>query len=116
MNLTIGDVATLLGVGSILFGGALAYIMSRAGNVFAGRADVARLEEEVRELQVALQGTVKHSEMNQVFDRLRAVETGVAVSNEGLASVKASTSRIEHQLSLIVQSQLAREATDRARA
>ena len=106
MNLTLGDIATLLSVGALLFGGALGFIMSKAGNTFAAKNSVAAIEKRMHEIEAQLARTVKHDEMGEVFDRLRAVETGVAVGNEALTGVRGSLGRIEHQLQLIVQAQL----------
>ena len=125
MNLTLGDVAALLGIGGTVFGGALAFIMSRAGNAFAPRKELADMdarlggrlsaieaegEDRLRHIETELARTVKHDEIGQLFDRLRKVETGVAVSNQALEDVAKGVSRLEHQMGLILQAQLNREA------
>jgi hypothetical protein len=124
MNLTLGDIATLLSVGTVLFGGALAFIMSKAGNTFAASKDLAEMdarlggrlraieaegEDRLRHIETELARTVKHDEIGLLFDRLRLVETGVAVSNQALADVTKGIGRLEHQMNLIVQAQLERE-------
>jgi hypothetical protein len=84
----------------------LAVMRAPLSRSFASRSDHLRLAERVERMEQVQRAAPTGADMAALTARVAAVETGVAVTKEAIASVQEGMLRIERMTTLLVQHQL----------
>jgi hypothetical protein len=83
-------------------------LRARFAGDFASRADVVDLGERMGKIETRLSDTPTHADVNALSHRLAAVETGVAVVSAELRGIREGVGRIEHEVRLLREHELAK--------
>jgi predicted nucleic acid-binding Zn-ribbon protein len=102
------DVVALLTVATIIGGLVIAWVRWQLSGDFAGKADISGLRTRMDEIEQQLRGVPTHEDVRRLSERIGAVERGVEVLGADLRGVREGISRLERDLHLLVQHELAK--------
>ena len=77
---------------------------------FVSHADYEKMSGRLHRVEVQLEKVATKVELKALEDRVRPVETGVAVLGEKVEGVKRTTDRIEHIVTILMENQMRRES------
>jgi len=82
---------------------ALMWLQSRLSGVFTTNEAFKQLSDQVKKMEHDLRSVPTHRDIQEHSERVRAVELGVAVMQESVASMKESMTRIDSGVRRIEQ-------------
>jgi len=103
MNIALRDFAALLAAGGVIGGIVIAWVRWQLAGTFVGKADISGISQRLEEMERQMRTAPTDSDLHQLSGRLAAVESGVAVTGAQLTGVKEGITRIERDLSMVVQ-------------
>lgn len=104
------DLMWIVGVGAAVGGLLFVLMRVRLSETFATRADMAALAKRLDVTEARLASVPDHDDIAKLSDRLGGVERSVAVAAQHIAGTNTLLSRVEHQVSLMVQHQIERSS------
>lgn len=96
----VGAISTIITVVGII---ALLWLRSALSKDFTPNTAFAALSQKVGQMETDLRNAPKHSDMQGLSDRVRAVEVAVAGMQATVAAVQESTARIDRGVTRIEQ-------------
>ena len=102
------DIVALLTAATIIGGLVIAWVRWQLAGHFAGKADISGLRSRMDEIEQQLRGVPTHEDVRRLSERISAVERGVEVVGAELRGVREGIQRLERDLHLLVQHELAK--------
>lgn len=102
-DFTLRDIVAILAAAGIIGGMVIAWVRWQLAGTFAGKVDIEHLSQRLEQVEQQMRTAPTDGDLHQLSTRLAAVETGVAVTGAQMVGVKEAVSRIERDVSLVVQ-------------
>ena len=107
-DMHLRDIVTLLTAACIVAGLAIAWIRWRLSDTFASKKDVAHVGDRLDEIEARLKDVPTHADVGRLAERISAVEANVAAVGEQIRGVRDGVARVERDLHLLLQHELAK--------
>ncbi len=103
-------VGVISGVLSGTAGAIFMLLRTRFSTIFISRHEHQELVKRVEEIDERVSKAPSYEDIAKLADKLAGLSREVAVVGESVGGVRASVSRVEHMMDMLVKQQLEREA------
>jgi hypothetical protein len=113
VSLSLGDVATIIGIVSVVSGAFYSWVHYRLKGDFASASAVAAHDARLEEVTSVLGQVPRHDDLRRLEARVGAVETNLAGLSAEVRGVRDLCVRIDRGQDLLLQDRLGREQATR---
>lgn len=105
-SVTPASALALLTIATVSGGLVIAWVKWRLSGDFAGRADIAAMNERLDTMDAKLRTVPTHDDVRRLSERLSHMEANVASIGADVRGLRDGISRVERDLHLLVQHEL----------